>query len=397
VTIQLRQQHFPLNTVHKRQPESPTSDRVLTQGDVLSTRGKRGLMVLVTVAAIVLMLVSVEGAVRLRQMLKYGSATVAEEHYTVDRSINLRVAVPNYSTARISINSLGFRGPEIAVPKPPHTVRLAFLGASTTWCAEVSGNDFVWAHLVIQSLGRAFPGAQFDYVNGSLPGYTVSSLHKNLQYRIAPLKPDVIVIYEAANNLSGEMRELAEKQGIIAEAKMEQLSWPSRYSLFLNLVEKNLRVLDAQRAAQTNQGRLAVTAGTLGAEYRRELLELVLAAQKTAKLVAIATFSIHPRREQTPEQQLRALSSAIFYTPFVTPIGIIEGYERYNQIAREVAKETGAYLIEGAYDIPGDSVHFADTVHFTDAGSKAMAHRINRALVSNPTLRRILADNAAAR
>jgi lysophospholipase L1-like esterase len=276
-------------------------------------------------------------------------------------------------------------------------VRLAFLGASTTWCAEVSGNDFVWPHLVSQSLSRAFPGAHFDYVNGSLPGYSISSLLGNLQHRIAPLKPDVIVIYEASNDLSGELRDLAAKQGIIAEAKIQQLTWPSRYSLFWNLVEKNLRILDAQRAAQANRGRLVVAAGALGAEYRRDLLALVLAAQKTAKLVTIATFSIHPRREQTAERQLRALSSAIFYTPFVTPVAIMEGFERYNQVAREVAWETGAYLVEGEYDIPGDSVHFTDTVHFTDAGSKAMANRISRALIASPTLRKMLADNAAVR
>ena len=135
-----------------------------------------------------------------------------------------------------------------------------------------------------------------------------------------------------------------------------------------------------------------VDASTLGAEYRRDLLELVHAAQKTAKLVAIAPFSIHPRREQTPAEQMSALSSALFYTPFVTPIAIIEGFERYNQIAREVAKETGAYLIAGEYDIPGDSVHFADTVHFTDEGSKAMAQRISRSLISSPMLRKLASE-----
>jgi lysophospholipase L1-like esterase len=363
-------------------------DHDVIQEGVLSTRSKRGLLVLLTVAAIVLMMIGAEGVVRLRQMLKYGSATATGEYYTVDRAIDLRVPVPNFSNGRVSINSLGFRGPELELPKPRNTVRLAFLGASTTWCAEVSGNDLTWPHLVSQSLNRTF-AVHFDYVNGSLPGYTIASLLKNLKYRVAPLKPDVIVIYEAANNLSGELRELAAKQGIIHEEKIQEFSWPGRYSVLWNLVEKNLRVLYAQRAAQANQGRLVVTASQLGREYRQELLELVLAARKTASLVAVATFSIHPRRGQNPENQMRALSSALFYTPFVTPTTIIEAYERYNQIAREVAEETGAYLIGGADDIPGDPVHFADTVHFTDEGSKAMAERVSRSLASSPLLRQL--------
>jgi lysophospholipase L1-like esterase len=372
-------------------------DSELNRPGALTERGKRNLAISIVVAATLLMLLGAEAAVRLRQMLKYGSATIADGYYMVDSSIKLRVPVPGFSNGRISVNSLGFRGPEITMPKPPGTVRLAFLGASTTWCAEVSGNDFVWSHLVSQSLGRVFPGAHFDYVNGSLPGYSISALLRNLRYRVAPLAPDVIVIYEAANDLSGELRKLAEEQGLVAEAKMGELTWPSRYSLLWNLVEKNLRVLKAQHDAKASSGRLVVNAAALGREYRQDLTELVLAARKTSKLVAVATFSIHPRREQPAGQQLAALTSAIFYTPFVTPTTIIEGYERYNQIAREVARETGADLIEGEYDIPGDSAHFADTVHFTDAGSEAMAQRISRALVANPALRTLVSEKAAGR
>ena len=373
------------------------SHSVLTQKGVLSTRGKRTLLVLITIAAIVLALLCAEGAVRLRQMLKCGSAKVLEDYYTFDPKLNLRVPLAKFASGRISINSLGFRGPELVVPKPPGTVRLAFLGASTTFCAEVSGNEYVWPHLVATALGQTYSGAKIDYVNGSLPGYTMDALLKNLQHRVAPLHPDVIVIYEASNNLSGEMRDLAEKRGIISDSKFKEFSWPGRYSLLWNLVEKNLRVLASQRAAKSDQGRLEVDASTLGNEYRQALTQLVRAAQQSAKLVAVATFSIQLRSDQSPEQKMRASASAFFYMSFATPRLLIEGYERYNQIIREVARETGALLIDGENGIPGDSVHFADTVHFTDAGSKAMAHRISSALISSATLHKILADDASPR
>ena len=352
---------------------------------------------LVTVAAIVLLLLAVEAAVRIRHVIKYGSMTTIEELYTVDPRLNLRVPVAGYSSGHISINSLGFRGPEIAMPKPPDTVRVAYLGASTTWCAEVSGNDYVWPHLVTASLRRAFPDVRFDYVNGGVPGYTIDSILKNLQYRVAPLHPDVIVIYEASNNLSGEMRELALKRGIIEDRNIEVNSWPSRYSLLWYLLEKNLRVLTAQRLAAKNQGVLDVDTNTLGTEYRQVLTALVRAAQSTAKLVAVATFSIQPRREQPPEQQLRASASALFYMPFVTPATIIEAYGRYNRIIREVARDTGALLIEGEDDIPGDPAHFTDSVHFTDLGSKVMAERISRSLISNPDFQQLLVHHVATR
>jgi lysophospholipase L1-like esterase len=69
---------------------------------------------------------------------------------------------------------------------------------------------------------------------------------------------------------------------------------------------------------------------------------------------------------------------------------VIESYERYNDIAREVARETGALLIEHEGDIPGDPLHFTDTVHFTDLGSVAMARRIAGSLASSNELQALL-------
>src|SRR5262249_13900314 len=158
--------------------------------------------------------------------------------------------------------------------------------------------------------------------------------------------PDVVVIYEASNNLTGELRAQAAAQGLVQTAEFQQFSWPSRYSLLWSLVEKNLRVVGSERAARDGARRLVVDPAVLGEEYRKELTEVVRAAQRHAKVVAVATFSIHPRRDQTLEQQMRAASSAFVYMPFVTPQLVIESFERSNEAARQVARETGALLIE---------------------------------------------------
>ena len=83
--------------------------------------------------------------------------------------------------------------------------------------------------------------------------------------------------------------------------------------------------------------------------------------------------------------------------PFITPRLLIEGYARYNQIVREVAAETGALLIEGENEIPGDPAHFTDAVHFTDAGSKVMAERVSRVLRASPALEVIASRVRTAR
>jgi lysophospholipase L1-like esterase len=363
----------------------------------LSPRGKRLAVAALTIIALCAMLVAAEIAVRVRQQMKYGSATVLEDYWRYDPRINLRVPVANFASGSISINSLGFRGPEIPVAKPAGTVRLAFLGASTTWCGEVSGNEVAWPHLVSESLRKTFSPVRFDYVNAGVPGYTMRSLLKSMELRVAPLQPDIVVIYEAANDLSGDLRAHAAAQGLVKTAEFEPFSWPSRYSLLWSLVEKNLRVLSSEQAARSSVGRLAVDPGTLGEGYRQALTQVVRAAQRHAKIVAVVTFSIHPRRNQTPEEQIRGSISQFVYMPFVTPQLVMQSYERYNAIAREVARETGALLIEREDAIPGDPSHFADTVHFTDLGSRAMAKRVAEALASSDALHALLEPGAGGR
>ncbi len=342
-----------------------------------------------TCVTLVLMLAISEVAVRVRQQLKYGSAATLEEQFTVDPKIRLRVPVAGFSRGHVHVNSLGFRGDELSVRKAPGTLRVAFLGASTTWCAEVSSNEAVWAHLVAADLRRAFAPVQVDYVNAGVPGYTMESILNALKNRVAPLDPDVIVIYEASNNLTGEMRHLAVRQGIIPSEQFQDVSWPARYSLLWHLAEKNLKLLAAERTARST-AHLVIESDKLGAHYRQVLTDVVVEAKRHAKVVALATFSIQPRREQTPERKLQASSSALYYMPFLHPDTIIAAFERYNQVAREVARENGLLLIEGENDIPGDMRHFNDSVHFTDAGSEAMARRVSTALIASESVRAAL-------
>jgi lysophospholipase L1-like esterase len=348
--------------------------------DRLSGGAKWAILAGATLALVALVSIGAEIAVRVRQAASYGTAATIDKSYVVDERIGLRVPIANLRSGNVVTNGLGFRGPEIVVPKPAGTVRVAFLGASTTWCAEVSGNDATWPHVATEELRRAFPRARIDYVNGGVPGYVVESSLRNLVHRVAPLQPDVVIIYHATNDMSAEVRELAAAKGLLREARVEPPSWLADHSLLWNLAEKNYRIWIAQRKAEANVGRLEVDAPMLGERFRRNLTGLVRAAQQRASVVAIATFSSQLRVGQDPEQQIRASASALYYMPFMTTAGLLAGYGRYNQIIREVAAETGAVLVEGENEIPGDPLHFADTVHFTDAGARAMAGRVARAL-----------------
>jgi hypothetical protein len=87
-----------------------------------------------------------EAGLRVRAWIRYGSpATGVRDpilEYDKDADVYIRRAGYEAQGGRIhiKINSLGFRGDEFTVEKPPPTVRIACLGASTTFCAEASWN-----------------------------------------------------------------------------------------------------------------------------------------------------------------------------------------------------------------------------------------------------------------
>jgi lysophospholipase L1-like esterase len=327
-----------------------------------------------------------ELVVRVRHKSKFGSLWGIEQTYTIDPASGLRIPVPGGIFGGIHINSLGFRGPEIILPKPASTVRVAFLGSSTTYCAEVSSNEATWPHLVAETLQRQWPEVMVDYVNGGVPGYPVKATLRNLEQRVAPLNPDVIVIYEGFNDLSGNSFDLAVEQGLVSKRTEQNLSWPTKYSLLWYLVEKNLLILAQQRAATKVETKLRFDRETLVAPYRHDLKELVAASQRVANLVVLATLSTQLRSDQTAEQQGRAAVTNLYYMPYMSIKGLIEGYASYNEVVRLVAHETGALLVPGESSIPGDREHFADSVHFTAKGSRAMADRVTHVLLESDAI-----------
>jgi lysophospholipase L1-like esterase len=356
----------------------------------LNHRQKIMATIMLIILAVIVILVLVEGSIRLRQWFVSGYSGQASDMFEMHD--DLRVLRPNVTTRTISINSLGFRGPQITQPKPPETLRIAFVGASTTFCAEVSSDEMAWPHLVKEAIQEKFPDANIDYVNAAVPGYTVKSSLTNFRRHIASLRPDITVIYHATNDLSWEARSLAKEQGVYDKHGEKSNSWLAKHSQLWNLVEKNLRIREVKNDALIARERLEFSPSELGENFRKSLTQLVHEAKDVSKLVALATFSIQIRPGQTAEQQLVASGSALYYMPFMDPPGLIEAFQHYNQIIAEVATETGAVLIQGDELIPGDDEHFNDSVHFKDAGSQIMARRVSEALLRIPKFKSLVAD-----
>ena len=359
----------------------------------ISRRSAIVAVTVVTFVAVVVLFAATEAFVRIRQQAHYGIAHDIEEIFVQDPATGLRVIRPNLDTGRVHTDSRGFRNPELAVPKPQGVIRLAFLGASTTFCAEVSSDAATWPDIVARRLAEKMPGVTFDYVNAAVPGYGVEDARTMLAARVAALAPDVVVYYEATNELSGDTRALARERGVSLDPP-ESSSWVLRHSLLAYLVDKTVTSYVRRSRVLGGEGRLDYDPEPLAANFERNLVALVETAQSTAPVVALATFSQRLRPDQSEDERRKAAITAAFYMPYMSADGIVAGFAAYNRAIMRAASKTGALLIGGEDSIPADERHFVDSVHFTDLGSARMADRVVDALAGSAKLKALVQSRA---
>jgi lysophospholipase L1-like esterase len=350
-----------------------------------------------TLAICVLLLLGAEAAVRIRSEIKHGGTFWGvDQTYEIDPATRLRMPIPNSRFGAIQINAFGFRSPPITREKPPGRLRIAFLGGSTTYCAEVSSNAMTWPALVVKALHRQWPSLDLDYLNAGVPGYTVRDSLRRLEIQLASFHPDIIVIYHATNDLAANSYAMAHMQGVAPGRQEENIGWFGRHSLLVYLIDKNLEVMRLQHEATRSTGKIDLDQTRLGTEFRNDYTKLAAAGQKIAKLVVTVTFSPRLRASQTPEEQRKAAVTDLYYMPYMAPPGLLAGYALYNGVIREVAASRGTLLVGDEDSIPADAQHYVDSVHFTDAGSTAMADRVARALIAAPIMRSLVAKTEAA-
>ena len=103
---------------------------------------------------VLLLLLLCEVAVRVRANMRYGKANsgnIIDSLLVKDEKTGLQIPraglEQHAKLVSIGINSLGFRGQPFELNKAEDTIRIACIGASTTFCAEASDNDLSLIHI----------------------------------------------------------------------------------------------------------------------------------------------------------------------------------------------------------------------------------------------------------
>lgn len=110
-------------------------------------------------------------------------------------------------------NAHGFRGPPVPAARRPGTIRIAFIGASTTVGAHAylhSYPEHVGHWLDRWAAARA-PGVAFEVLNAGRESIKSPDIAAIVRSEVAPLAPDLVVYYEGANQF--DLRPLVPGMG----------------------------------------------------------------------------------------------------------------------------------------------------------------------------------------
>jgi lysophospholipase L1-like esterase len=296
----------------------------------------------------------------------------------------------------VHTNAQGMRGHAIPLARTPGVPRIMIVGGSTTFDTFVRGDDETWPAQLQAELTRLRGGHQIEVVNAGVPGYRLLDNIIRLQTELYRFRPDVIVYYEAHNDIFNAFREGVEVQRPTnTPDEMPVVTpwtrWLERHSLLYDKVLSRLLAMNFARASRAELPRaragdslLKATLDSGVASFERDLTSFVLIAQSFGAQVVIPEV-VHvtgPRVDLERDPRVRRLWSSS--VPFAPPETLLRAYIRYDDVARAVAAKRGAtYIPTIGFGLTGTQWYSpGDPIHFNNAGAQRMGQSMARALVA---------------
>ncbi|MGE0708871.1 MAG: SGNH/GDSL hydrolase family protein [Planctomycetota bacterium] len=264
----------------------------------------------------------------------------------------------------VEIDAQGLVG-ELLAPDAPE-VQVVALGGSTSFFQDYLG--------AVRARYRALPGGRpaARFASAGTPGYTVSQSLANLRRRVAPLRPDVLVIYHGINDLipltiagidpdddRAYRAALTSLSGRVVDHRDGLWDRSAAYTLLYN------RLLGAARARRARRYTAADLASSR--RFERDLAALLAEARRLGAQVVLVTLAHAPPRAGVD-------------TPWGEEQAAAAGVDRHAEVVRAAARACGLALVDAAAAMNGRAELFSDLCHFTPAGRDRLAELVTPAV-----------------
>ncbi len=267
----------------------------------------------------------------------------------------------------ITINTLGFRGAELADPKPANGFRIWAIGGSTTFDIFAPDDASTWPAVAAAELQAQHPDRTVEVINAGIPGEVLWGNGQDLERLWRTVKPDVVVVYHGINDLRKAATQHLPPQGHLSAPPLD-----------LAILRVLRRAFAAPRPIPADWQERRLTQHQLG-EVRRELLNFMAIADRGRIPVLMATHGLRLPRSWTADDANADIRDLAFMLQMPPP-AVAEAVDLYNQMVQRIARERRLPLADVRSAVPGDPQYWGDACHFSGEGSAIAGKTIADAL-----------------
>ena len=310
------------------------------------------------------------------------------------------IPTPNLVRGENRNNSLGFRGEEISLVKPESVYRIVAVGGSTTYSVDVEDYRDSYPH----QLGEYLRGSGFDQVeviNAGVGSYASFHNFINIQFRVLPLQPDLIIVYQGYNDIHTRFvypysDYQGDNSGYIAPFVTDTIM-PDilEYSTALRIIGIRANLTKPHSALDWHRFKLASSSrrDDFLNQWRTGVYPSGLFVETPAMDMLRNNPPIHLERNLESMVALAKqhdvdlllvtfVTSTEFNLPPVASEEYIFALEQHNELTRAVAEgnEIPLFDLEAVY--PADRSLFTDGRHMTVEGNRIRAQLMGDFIIS---------------
>jgi lysophospholipase L1-like esterase len=267
----------------------------------------------------------------------------------------------------ISINSLGFRGPEISAAKNG-AYRIVVLGESSTFGMTIELGDQPWPERLEQIIRQRLKTKRpVQVINAGVPAYTIYDNLLRLPREILPLQPDMIISYHGANGFSMLDNTVLPPVGPAPPVYQER---PIKLAAD---AEHRLRMWLFQYRSRPRGDFAAPPGGhPLETKYATAYRQLVQCARTNGIRLALANFSMAVNQASDPKviDFYRGGGTRAAY-------GFMRANAAHSIIVGKLAQEHPEVIFVDTHPhLDGDHEKFIDLIHLTADGERQLAENM---------------------
>jgi lysophospholipase L1-like esterase len=267
----------------------------------------------------------------------------------------------------ISINSLGFRGPEIA-PAKNGVYRIVALGESTTFGMTIGPEDKSWPEALEQIIRQRLKTRRpVQVINAGVPDYSIYDNLRRLPREILPLHPDMIISYHGANGFHTLESSVLPPVGSVPPVYKERpvkLAAEAEHRWRMRLFERRAR---RRRLAAGPPSRRP-----LETQYAAAYRQLIQCARTNGIRLALANFSMAVNQASDP----RVIDFYQGGGPREA-YGFMPANNIHSLIVSQLAAENpDICLVDTHPHLDGEHEKFIDVIHLTGEGDRQLAENM---------------------